>query len=72
MTLATGARLSHYEILSQLGVGGMGEVWRARDTRPDRKVAIKVLPADFARDADRHGFGVENLLALRRACYWRR
>jgi serine/threonine protein kinase len=53
MTLATGAGLSHYEILSPLGAGGMGEVWRARDTRLDREVAIEVLPASFATDADR-------------------
>ena len=53
MTLSTGAGLSHYEILSPLGAGGMGEVYRARDTRLNREVAIKVLPASFAQDADR-------------------
>jgi eukaryotic-like serine/threonine-protein kinase len=46
-------RLGNYQILGQLGAGGMGEVYRARDTRLDREVAIKVLPADFAQDADR-------------------
>jgi Tol biopolymer transport system component len=53
MAIAPGAQFDHYEILSQLGAGGMGEVYRARDTRLDRAVAIKVLPAEFAHDADR-------------------
>jgi predicted ATPase len=53
MNLATGTRLGPYEVLSPLGAGGMGEVYRARDTRLTRDVAIKVLPASFADDADR-------------------
>jgi hypothetical protein len=53
MSLAPGTRLGPYEVLSPLGAGGMGEVYRARDTRLDRDVAIKVLPAEFAQDADR-------------------
>ncbi|MGH9854367.1 MAG: serine/threonine-protein kinase, partial [Blastocatellia bacterium] len=53
MTITTGARLDHYQILAPLGAGGMGEVWRARDTRLNREVAIKLLPAEFAKDADR-------------------
>ncbi len=53
MTLMTDKQLGPYEILSPLGAGGMGEVWRARDTRLNREVAIKVLPASFANDADR-------------------
>jgi eukaryotic-like serine/threonine-protein kinase len=53
MTITPGTQLGAYEILSHLGAGGMGEVFRARDTRLDREVAIKVLPADFANDTDR-------------------
>jgi hypothetical protein len=53
MALTSGTKLGPYEILSPLGAGGMGEVYRARDTRLDRDVAIKVLPESFARDADR-------------------
>jgi serine/threonine protein kinase len=52
MTLAAGVRLGPYEIQSPLGAGGMGEVYRARDTKLDRDVAIKVLPADLANDPE--------------------
>ncbi len=48
-----GTRLGHYEIVAPLGAGAMGEVYRARDTRLNRDVALKVLPADFATDEDR-------------------
>ena len=50
MSLSPGTRLGPYEVLSPLGTGGMGEVYRARDSRLDRDVAIKVLPERLARD----------------------
>jgi eukaryotic-like serine/threonine-protein kinase len=53
MTLAAGDRLGLYEVLAPIGAGGMGEVYRARDPRLGREVAIKVLPASFSQDADR-------------------
>ena len=49
MTLSSGTKLAHYEIVAPIGKGGMGEVYRARDTKLEREVAIKVLPEEFAR-----------------------
>ena len=50
MALDPGTRLGPYEVLSAIGAGGMGEVYRARDTRLDRSVAVKILPAALAAD----------------------
>ena len=52
MTLESGRKIGPYEIISLAGVGGMGEVYRARDTRLDRTVAIKVLPAGLGANAE--------------------
>src|ERR687886_412329 len=51
MPISAGSRLGPYEVISPLGAGGMGEVFKARDTRLERSVAIKVLPAEFAQNA---------------------
>ncbi len=53
LTLSVGTRLGVFEIVGPLGAGGMGEVYRARDTTLHRDVAIKILPEAFAADADR-------------------
>src|SRR6186713_2238976 len=52
MPLTAGTRIGPFEILAPLGAGGMGEVWRASDSRLGREVAIKILPSHLAADAD--------------------
>ena len=53
MSLSAGAKIGPYEITGSLGAGGMGEVYRARDMRLKREVALKILPASFAGDPER-------------------
>src|SRR5215472_6163027 len=53
MPLSAGSRLGHYEVVAPIGAGGMGEVYRAKDTKLGRDVAIKVLPESFAQDPAR-------------------
>src|ERR1700691_6342546 len=53
MPLSTGTSVGHYEILAPIGAGGVGEVYRARDTKLKREVALKVLPDSFAGDPER-------------------
>src|SRR5437764_1152243 len=53
MTIAAGTKLGRYEIRSKIGAGGMGEVYRARDEKLNRNVAIKVLPAALSQDGER-------------------
>src|SRR5215813_10280051 len=60
MSITSGTRFDRYEILTHLGSGGMAEVYLARDSRLERKIAIKLLPAEFTRDQARlHRFETE-------------
>jgi serine/threonine protein kinase len=52
MNIETGTIINQYKIISAIGKGGMGEVFLAQDTKLDRKVALKILPPEFAEDAD--------------------
>jgi serine/threonine protein kinase len=52
MSLSAGMRLGPYEVIAPIGAGGMGEVYRAKDSRLDREVAIKVLPEHMAKDTE--------------------
>jgi serine/threonine protein kinase len=70
MALASGSGLGSYEILAPLGAGGMGEVFRARDLKLSREVALKVLPTEFALDAN--GSRVSNVKrSSSPRCAWR-
>jgi len=67
MTVLPGSKIGPYDIAAQIGAGGMGEVYRARDSRLGRDVAIKVLPASFSADPDRlHRFAQEARAAAAR------
>ena len=63
MAILSGKRLGPYEILSAIGAGGMGEVYRAKDTRLDRVIAIKVLPSHLADRADCENGSTARLVA---------
>ena len=58
--METGTIINQYKILSPIGKGGMGEVFLAQDTKLNRKVALKILPPEFAEDADRMGWVCQN------------
>jgi serine/threonine protein kinase len=80
VSLSVGVRLGAYEILAAIGAGGMGEVYRVRDTKLNRDVALKVLPESFLHDADRlarfqreaHVLASLNLRTLLRSIAWKR
>ena len=64
MPLEVGTTLDPYEVLTAIGAGGMGEVRRARDTKLDRDVALKVLPQAFSDDPDRLGLLIIKLIEM--------
>ncbi len=64
MPLEVGTTLGPYEVLTAIGAGGMGEVRRARDTKLDRDVALKVLPQAFSDDPDRLGLLIIKLIEM--------
>src|SRR6266487_656823 len=61
MTITSGTRLGPYEVIAPIGAGGMGEVWRGRDTRLDRSVAIKIVPQEFAQRFEREAKTISQL-----------
>jgi serine/threonine protein kinase len=72
MDLKPGAKLGPYEIVSRIGEGGMGQVWKARDTRPDRIVAIKTSTARFSDRFERQAQAVAVLNHLHSIRHWPR
>ncbi len=72
MSIAAGTRFGRYEALSQLGAGGMGEVYLALDTRLKRKVALKLLPPKFTKEADRVRRFEQEAIAASSLARWKR
>ena len=65
MSLSAGTKLGRYQVRSKIGAGAMGEVYLAEDTKLDRKVALKILPAEFAANRDRMRRFVQGLCSRR-------